>query len=97
VTGTILGVLGVLLALGAGAWAVVKYLRRAEANSAALGERTAELDSERERVAQQEKAALDAMRVRRKRLDEKAARVSGADDAARLLRDVTGADDPTVN
>lgn len=96
-TGELLGVLGVLIALGAGVFVVVKYLRGAEANRAALDERTEELTTERARTAQQERAALDAMRDRRTRLDEKAARVRDASGAAELLRSVTGADDPNIN
>ncbi len=91
------GVLGVLITLLGGTVAVIKYLRGAEAKSAALSEREAELDVERVRVRRQEDAALQAMRDRRKRLSEKATRVSSADDAARMLQDVTGADDPDVN
>lgn len=94
---SIWGVLGVLIALLGGLIAVVKYIRGAEANRAALSGSTAELNDERKRVRQQEEAALSAMRARRKAMDEKAARATGADDAARLLRDVTDADDQTVN
>ena len=86
-----------LITLLGGAVAVVKYLRRAESNDAALSEREAQLDVERVRVRRQEEAALEAMRDRRKRLSEKATRITGPDDAARMLQDVTGADDPDVN
>lgn len=94
---SIWGILGVLIVLLGGLAAMVKYLRGAEANRAALSERNAELDLEQERVRQMEAAAADAMKARREKIREQAARVRGADDAARLLREVTGADDPNVN
>lgn len=91
------GVLGVLIGLLGGLAAVVKYLRGAEADKAALSLRTAEAQSGLERVRQMESAAADARQARRSRLDAKATAVRGPDDAARLLREVTGADDPTLN
>ena len=91
------GAVAALIAVLGGVFAVVKYLRGAEANRAALEVRTAELDEERKRVRQQEEAALDAMRARREKINAKAARVRGADDAAKLLAEVTGADDPSLN
>lgn len=89
--------LAVLLVIAGGLFFVIKYLRRAEANAAALGERNAALEVESARVRQMESAAAEARKARREKLHEKAARVRTADDAARLLRDVTGADDPTLN
>jgi hypothetical protein len=91
------GILAALISVLGGVVGVVKYLRRAEANRAALDTTTAERDFARGHVRQMETAAADARDARRTRLDEKATAVRGPDDAARLLREVTGADDPQVN
>lgn len=88
--------LGVLLVVAAGLYAVIKYLRGAEGNSATLGTRNAELDAERERVRQMEAAAAEARKARRESLHEKVD-AADSDDVDKLLRDLTGADDPNVN
>lgn len=49
---------------------------------------------EAEHVKKLEAADEEARRARLAELDEKIAAASGADDAGRLLRDVTGAPDP---
>lgn len=90
-------VAAVLIILLGGAVAVVKYLRGAEAKAVALDERSAELNLEQQRVRQMEAAATAEREARRTRLRETAAAVHSADDAARLLRDVTGADNAEVN
>lgn len=88
--------LGVLVVVAAGLFAVVKYLRGSEQNRSDLGERNAALDFEEQRQAQEDAAATEARKARRETLHEKAASAD-SDGVDQLLRDLTGADDPNVN
>ena len=88
---------GVLIALAGMAFGVVKFLRRDASTGAALSERDAQLEIERERVRRLEEAEARARAARRRDTDERAAAVRDAAGAAGMLRDVTQADDPEVN
>jgi hypothetical protein len=89
--------LGVLIVVAGGVFAVVKYLRGAEQNRSDLGERDAALELERQRKRQMEAAAAEARKARRERLHEMAAGAD-SDGIDRLLRELTEAEDgPNVN
>lgn len=72
---------------------VIEYLRGGK-DTRALEERTAELEVERERVRRLEEAAAAERAARLREVDAEIAAADGADDAARVLRDVTGANQP---
>jgi peptidoglycan hydrolase CwlO-like protein len=67
---------------------VIYLLSRAAAVRAALGEREAALEVEREHLAAEEKAAAAARAARAEELDAKASTVNDPKSAADLLRDV---------
>ncbi len=88
--GVLLGVLG----LGSAVALVVYYLRNSAVNAADLSLANSALQLERDRAAAIDAAAVADRARRASELDEKAASVRTAGDAAGLLRDVTGAGAP---
>lgn len=77
-----LGILAAGLVIG-----LVYWIRRSFANEVTLSQTDAALKVEQQRVSKMESAAVQERQERAQELDEKAAAVRTADDAARLLRD----------
>ncbi len=92
---SLLGGLSVVISIISVFAGVVYWIHHLVSNGVVNDERSAALQSEVARVAQQERAADVERAARTERFNAKAAAVHTADDAARLLREVS--DDPGTN
>jgi type II secretory pathway component PulM len=95
--GTLATLLGALLGLAGVVSAVVYYVKKGLSNSVDLRQTDAALKQEQARVAALEAAAAEVRAQRRQDIDVATDHATSATDAARVLRDLTGADDPAVN
>ena len=94
---TLLKIVGVLIAVAGTIAGVVSYVRRGLQNKVDLAETGAALQLEQQRRAALEAAEAEERHQRRIGFDAQVVNSRTAADAAKLLHDASGADDPDTN
>ena len=96
-TTVLIAVVSGLLGLGGLVAGAIYYVRRAASNAVSVGQLEAAQKMDADRADAADKAAAAARATRLQEANAKADRVTTASDAADLLRQATGADDPKLN